>query len=129
LEVSFVDEVPASVGERALLPALGDEIVSECGLHEDELSGHAAYLHKEPAALWFLEVPVEETREDAVEGGIWEGECRGISADEGGCEKSPPGDPEHSLALVETHDLALQVASHIQSRRRHRESVPTEATR
>jgi hypothetical protein len=38
------------------------------------------------------------------------GECHGISADEGGCEKSSPGDPEHSLALVESHDLALQVA-------------------
>jgi hypothetical protein len=90
LEVSLVDEVLASVGERALLPAPEGETVSESLLHDDELRGHAACLHNEPAALGFLEVPVEETREHAVEGGISEGECRRISPDEGGGEKSAP---------------------------------------
>ena len=80
-EVALVDLPARAVRERPRLPAVLDLRVSDRGIDDDELGRDPPCLAQEDHALGGVEVAVEVTGDDAVEGVVGEGEREPVSLD------------------------------------------------
>jgi hypothetical protein len=97
----------------SLFPTFSSQTFSETLLYHHHLASDPTSFLQELAAVAFLQVSIEETREHPIEGGIAERKRPRLPADQGGRGKSPPDDPEHAGALVKAHNVALQVAGEV----------------
>jgi len=109
LEVALVDLPARAVLEDPLLPLFARSIHACDRVDHDELRRDTARLGEKELAVARLEVPVEVTREHALESSVLERQIECVALDEGRVRRTLLSEFEHAGALVETGDLAAEV--------------------
>src|SRR5256886_6842002 len=105
-EVALVDMPARAVAEDSFLPLDRVDLVVERGVDDDQLVRDAARLAAKGVALVFLEVAVEEARQQPFEGVVRERKLECVPLDEPSLGNLRPGELEHRWTLVEPRDLA-----------------------
>src|SRR5436309_12521154 len=109
-EVALVHRPPRAVLEDAILESLAGTIGTNGCVDHDELRRDAPRLGQKPAPLVCREMSVEMPGENTVEReGVERKPVEDVSLDELAPWHSLPREVEHPLALVDPHDLSVQM--------------------
>jgi hypothetical protein len=107
-EVALEHTMRRPVVQDALLHLLGPDVGMDLRVDDDELRRHPPALDQEPPTLLRDEVPVEVTRENAIEGGIAERQRERVGTNERMCV-SRAGRREHPGARIDPHHPAAEM--------------------